>query len=139
MSGFKDELEDVFDQVKTDLEKVTGLTVILGGPMRLGVNLPQAIVNPLPSPMRRSHDASGIEAMITFEVVLVIQEAEPANWFDEIIDVMGDALDENPPGPDVERWGRRLLANDVSPAEIRFTSKLYYGGVIRFQARLLYE
>jgi hypothetical protein len=138
MSGFKDELEDVFDQVKTDLEKVNGLTVILGGPMRLGVNLPQAIVNPLPSPMRRSHDAGGIEAMLTFEVVLVIQEAEPANWFDEIIDVMGDALDKILQDSTLSGEVDDCWPTMFSPAAIRFTSKLYYGGVIRFQARLLY-
>jgi len=139
-STFKDDYGDIFTAVGSAISGGIsgGITVVLGGPLRLGVNLPKAIVNRLPTLIRKSHDAGGLEATVTFEVVVVVQESEPENWFGDIIDLLGDILDAVIADPTLGGAVDDCWPTMFSPAEIRFTSKMYYGGVIRFQARLLY-
>jgi hypothetical protein len=137
-SDLKTVLGDFFDDFAAEVGKVSGgVTVVLGGPMRLGVNMPQAIVNPLGSPIRKAYD-EGYELTVNVEVVLVVQEAEPEDWFADIIDLLCDIVDEVVDDPTISGSCGDCWPTFLSPAEIKFSSKSYYGGVVRFQARVLY-
>jgi len=77
--------------------------------------------------------------MIGFDVLLVIRSTVPSDWFKDIVSVMADVLDA--------LLGDRTLngaVKDVSPTrfepgEIKMMQKLYYGGVVRFEAMLHYK
>jgi len=137
--GYYTTFKAVFDRVKTDLEAKSSIKqVILGEQFKL-TKLPLAIINPTTTTIRSVILGSTLENMIGFDVLLVIRSTVPSDWFKDIVSVMADVLDA--------LLGDRTLngaVKDVSPTrfepgEIKMMQKLYYGGVVRFEAMLHYK
>ena len=128
----------VFDRVKTVLEGVTSIKqVVVGGQFKL-TNLPVAIVNPTETNIRQAVLGEMLENEISFDVVVVIRETEPSDWFNEIISVLGDVTDAILADRTLNGTVKDVIPTFFSPGEITFKQKLYYGGVVRFLAKLYY-
>lgn len=128
----------VFDQVKTVLGQVTSIKqVVVGGQFKL-TNLPVAIVNPTETNIRQAVLGEMLENEISFDVVVVIRETEPSDWFNEIISVLGDVTDAILADRTLNGTVKDVIPTFFSPGEITFKQKLYYGGVVRFIAKLYY-
>ena len=83
-----------------------------------------------------------LDVRVNFTVVLVIREYEPKNWFTDIIAVMADVVDAVLADRTLTGKVRDVTPTHFSPGEIKFTDikdKLFYGGIIRFEAVLHYE
>ena len=129
----------VFDRVKTVLEGVTSIKqVVVGGQFKL-TNLPVAIVNPTETNIRQAVLGEMLENEISFDVVVVIRETEPSDWFNEIISVLGDVTDAILADRTLNGTVKDVIPTFFSPGEITFKQKLYYGGVVRFTAKLFYS
>ena len=138
MIKYYDVYKAVFDQVKTDLEAVSSLkNVVLGERFRL-TEVPMAVVNPEPTEISQATFGSMLENKIGFSIILMIRETEPSNWFTDIITVMGDALDKILSDRTLNNTVRDIMPTVFGPGEIRTQNKLFYGGVLKFQAFMFF-
>lgn len=93
VTKFYDVYKAVFDRVKVDLEAQNSIKqVILGEQFKLA-KLPLAIINPTTTTIRSVILGSTLENMIGFDVLIVIRETEPKDWFKDIVSIMADVVD----------------------------------------------
>lgn len=138
MIKYYDAYKAVFDQVKTELEAVSSLkNVVLGEQFRL-TEMPMAVINPEPTEISQATFGSMLENKIGFSIILMIRETEPSNWFTDIVSIMGDVVDKIFSDRTLNGTTKDVLPTFFSPGEIRTQGKLYYGGVVRFEALLLF-
>jgi len=136
--GFYATYKAIFDRVKTDLEAKTNIKAVsLGEQFRL-TSLPLAIINPEEAPVEQETMGETLEVKVNFSVVLVVRETEPADWFTEIVTVLADAFDAIVADRTLGGAVKDTTPTLFSPGEIRMQSKLYYGGIVRFQSILEY-
>ncbi len=133
--GFYTQYNEVFTQVKTTLEtKKTIKKIFLGEQPNITV-LPTAIINPQPTIMKPGAVASRLEAEIKFNIVLIILEKEPANWFTETITVMSDTVDALMIDPTLAGKVRFVYPSNFTPyLEMKMNNRILYGGLISFSA-----
>lgn len=136
MTKYYDSYDAVFEAVKTDLEAVSSLkNVVLGEQFRI-TSLPMAVVNPEHTDIKQGTFGALLENRINFAVILMIRETEPSNWFTDILAPMGDVMDKVLSDRSLGGTVKDTTPTLFSPGEIRTQGKLYYGGVLRFQALL---
>ena len=145
--GFYADYKAVFDAVKAALAYVpaegetpaSGVeslkTVVLGEQFTYG-GLPKAIINAEPAPVEPLEMDDTLKVKVNFSVVLVILEFEPADWFEDIIDVMGDVVDAVLADRKLGGAAEDCVLTGFSPGEVKFKDKLYYGGDVRFRAEV---
>ena len=137
--GYYKTFKDVFDRVKVDLEAKSSIKqVILGEQFKLA-NLPLAIINPTTTTITKIILGSTLGNTIGFDVLIVIRETEPKNWFTDIVSVMGDVVDALLADRNLGGAVKNVTPTAFEPGEIHMMKKLYYGGVVRFEALLHYK
>ena len=137
--GFYATYKAIFDRVKADLEAKTNIKAVsLGEQFRL-TSLPLAIINPEQTVIEPETMGATLQCKVGFSVVLVIRETEPTNWFTDIVAVMADVFDAIVADSTLGGAVKDVYPTMFSPGEIRIQSKLYYGGVVRFQSSLEYS
>ena len=128
----------IFDRVKVDLEAKTSIKAVsLGEQFRL-TSLPLAIINPEETLIEQEAMGEALLCKINFSVILIIRETEPLDWFTEILTVLADAFDAIAADRTLNGTVKDTTPTLFSPGEIKMQSKLYYGGVVRFQSSLEY-
>ena len=136
--GYYETYKAVFDQVKSILEKVEELKqVFLGESLKL-TDLPVAIINPTETTVSQAEIGDLLENEVTFDVVVVIRETEPEDVFAELLKPLGKVCDAILANRTLNNTVKDVRPTLFSPGEIRFRNKLYYGGVVRFIAKLFY-
>jgi len=153
--GFYTEYKAVFDAVKAALVYVPAVpaegevpevpahgvasikTVVLGEQFSLGA-LPKAIINAEPASIGPAEMGDMLSVKVNFSVVLVILEYEPKDWFADVISVMGDVVDAVLADRTLGGKAQNCIPTGFAPGEIKFQDKLFYGGVVRFQAEVWY-
>jgi len=138
VTKYYDSYKAMFDQVKAFLQTLSSIkNVVLGENFKVG-DLPMAVINPEPTDISQAVFGSMLENKITFSVVLMIRETEPTNWFGDIVSIMGDVVDKILSDRTLNSTVKDVLPTFFSPGEIRTQNKLYFGGVVRFEALLLF-
>ncbi|MBA7476822.1 hypothetical protein ES707_12217 [subsurface metagenome] len=131
--------EGIYDAVKAAVETVSSLNQVVCGERFVLQETPCAIINPGEVAIDQQDAGPGLYCGISIEVVLIVRENEPDDWFDEVVEVLGDILDAV-----IADRGLGGLVLDIapvrfSPAEIRIQNRLYSGGVVTFMALAVYE
>ena len=136
---YKSFYNDVFQAVKADLVAAETLlaNVVLGEHFRM-TSLPMAIINPEHTDIKQATLGKFLENRINFAIIVIIRETEPDNWFDDIISPMGDVMDVILSDRTLGGHVTDTTPTFFSPGEIRTQGKLYYGGVLRFQALMYF-
>lgn len=138
MTKYYDSYKAVFDQVKTALQAITSIkTVVLGEKFQVQ-QLPMAIISPDPTDIEQAAFGNMLDNSIRISVVILIRETEPANWFTDIVSVMGDVVDKILSDRTLSNTVRDTIPTMFSPGEITTGGKLYYGGVVRFRALMFF-
>lgn len=133
MSWFE-KYNQIFQQIKAALENITEVkSVSLGGAFRIS-ELPLAVVIPRETRISQITLAQRLKCELLFDVIIFIRETEPEDWFTEIISVMGKVFDVFISDRTLNGLVLDLTPIIFSPGEITALNKLYYGGLIRFQA-----
>ena len=136
--GYYQTFNDVFSQVKTTLEAVDSLKqVVLGEQFRLS-NLPLAIINPTSSIFEQGEIGDTLKNTLEFDVLVLIREAEPENWFSDIVSPMSAIVDAVLSDRTLNNKVKDCIPTSFEPSAIRMANRMYYGGVIRFKAMLFY-
>jgi hypothetical protein len=139
VTKFYDAYKAVFDRVKADVEAKSNIRqVVLGEQFKLA-NLPLAIINPTTTTIRSVILGSTLENVIGFDVLVVIRETEPEDWFEDIVSVMADVVDALLVDRTLNGTVKDVAPTRFEPGEIKMMQKLYYGGVVRFEALLHYK
>ena len=112
-------------------------TVVLGEQFTLGA-LPKAIINAEGSPIDQATLGSMLSVKVNFTVVCVIRDYAPKDWFIDIIPVMADVVDAILADRTLKGTVMDVTPTAFYPGEIKFDDKLFFGGVVRFSAELLY-
>lgn len=138
MVKYSDSYKAVFDQVKTALQAVTTIkTVVLGEQFRVQ-DLPMAIISPDLTDIDQAAFGSMLDNNIRISVVILIRETEPANWFTDIVPIMGDVVDKILADRTLSNTVRDAIPTMFTPGEIRTQGKLYYGGCVRLRALMFF-
>ena len=150
MSKFYDSYKAVFEAVKSVLVYVPAQeetpakgvealkSVVLGEQFTYG-DLPKAVINAEPSPIAPGDMGSLLNVSLSFSVVLVIQEYEPSDWFEDVISVMGDVVDAVLADRKLTGKVKECYPVACAPGEIKFQDKLLFGGIVRFRTVLWFE
>lgn len=134
MTKYADIYTAVFNAMKTDLQALSSIkNVVLGEQFRI-TNLPMAVINPGPTPIKQATFGTLLENRISIEVIVMIRETEPANWFTDIIPPMGDVMDKVLSDRGLGGTVKDTTPTLFAPSEIRTEGKIYYGGILRFDA-----
>ena len=154
--GYYASYKAVFDAIKTALVYVAAVppvgevlgspaqgvesikTVILGERFTVG-GLPKAIISAEPSPIGQLTMGELTETKVRGSIVLVILEYEPKDWFTDIIAVMGDVVDAILEDRTLAGAAFDCCPTGFAPGEIKFKEKVFFGGVVRWEAVLHYE
>jgi hypothetical protein len=140
--GFYAVFKAVFDAVKAAVEAKSSIkTVVLGEQFTVGA-LPKAGINAEPSPIGQAAMGGLLETKVRGSVVMVIREYAPKDWFVDVISVMGDVVDAILADRTLGGVAFDCAPTGFAPGEIRFSEvedKLFYGGVVRFEAVVHYE
>jgi hypothetical protein len=137
--GYYSSFKAVFDAVKAAVEdKDSVKTVILGEGFSVG-NLPKAIINAESSPIGQATMGELTQTKVRGSIILIILEYEPKDWFKDIIAVMGDCVDAILDDRTLNGSVFDCIPTSFSPGEIKFKEKVYYGGIVRWEATLNYE
>ena len=129
----------LFDRVKTDLEAVSSIKRVVLGEQFKVTELPMATINPEPTDIALAALGTMLENHVTFSVIVMIRETEPSDWFADIISPMSDVMDAIIADPTLNGTVKDVNPIFFSPGEIRTQGKLYYGGVVRFSAIVLFS
>lgn len=132
--GFYASYKDVFDAVKAAVETKSSIKSVLLGEQFTYGQLPKAVINALPSPISQETLGELLEVKVNFSVILVINEYQPKDWFQDIIAVMADVVDAVLADRTLGGKVSDVIPTSFAPGEIKFESKLFYGGEIRFQS-----
>jgi hypothetical protein len=150
MSKFYDSYKAVFEAVKSVLVYVPAQgetpakgvealkSVVLGEQFTYG-DLPKAVINAEPSPIAPGEMGNLLDVSLSFSVILMIQEYEPSDWFEDIISVMGDVVDAILADRTLGGKLKDCFPVAFAPGEIKFQDKLLFGGVVRFKGVLWFE
>jgi hypothetical protein len=135
---FYNSYKALFDRVKVDLETVSSIKRVVLGEQFKVTELPMATINPEPTDIALGALGTMLENHVTFSVIVMIRETEPTDWFADILSPMGDVMDAIIADPTLNATVKDVNPIFFSPGEIRTQGKLYYGGVVRFEALLLF-
>lgn len=138
MMGFYAAYKAVFDAVKAAIEAKSSIKSVLLGEQFTYGQLPKAVVNALPSPISQGTLGELLEVKVGFSVILVINEYEPTDWFQDVIAVMAEVVDAVLADRSLGGKAADCVPVSFAPGEIKFENKLFYGGEIRFQATIYY-
>lgn len=137
--GYYDDYKAVFNAVKAAVETKDSIkTVILGERFSVG-GLPKAIINAEPAPIGQAAMGEFTETKIRGNIVLVILEYEPKDWFTDIIAVMGDCVDAILEDRSLGGAVFDCSPTGFAPGEIKFKENVFYGGVVRWEATMHHE
>lgn len=137
--GFKESYKNVLDKVKAAIESIPSLKRINIGEAARVSELPMAIVIPRETRIARTPLPHTLECRLTFDIIIVIRETEPESWLKNIIEPMGDVLEALLSDDTLSGAVKSLTPTLFSPGEITAQNKLYYGGLIRFEAAILHQ
>jgi len=138
MSSYYTTYKDIFDRVKVDVQAITDIKqVVTGEPFRLQ-DLPCAIINPEPARFEKAVVGPYFHNYVDFSAILIVRETEPENWFTDVINPLGQIVDRILADRTLNGKVKDVAPTFFSPGEIRFENRLYYGGVARFTAYLIY-
>jgi hypothetical protein len=138
VTKYYDSYKALFDRVKTDLEAVSSIKRVVLGEQFKVTELPMAIINTEPTDITLAALGTMLENHVTFSVIVMIRETEPSDWFADIISPMGDVMDVIIADSTLNGTVKDVNPVFFSPGEIRTEGKLYYGGVVRFEALLFF-
>ena len=136
--GFYTVYKDIFDAVKDAIETKSSIKSVLLGEQFTYEQLPKAVINALPSPITQATLGESLEVKVNFSVILVINEYQPKDWFQDIITIMADVVDAILADRTLGGKVADIIPSSFAPGEIKFENKLFYGGEIRFQGVIYY-
>ena len=136
--GYYESYKAVFDQVETVISGLTNISQVVTGRRFRVQSLPLAIINPRDTRIVQAEIGDLLQNEIEFDVILIVRETEPEDWFADVLDPLGDIVDAILNDRTLSGTVQDVIPTFFAPGEITFQNRLYYGGVARFSALMFY-
>ena len=142
MTGFLAPYVAVFNAVKAALQTKSSIKTVILGEQYTSGDLPKAIINAVGAPITQEVLGSILRVKANFEVILIIREYEPKDWFIDIIPVMSDVVDailanQTLGGLALDCVPTGFFPGEVS--EVKFPDKILFGGKVIGYAEYFYH
>ncbi|MEM2177033.1 MAG: hypothetical protein QXN34_06875 [Archaeoglobaceae archaeon] len=129
--SFKEVYESIFQAIKNILLNISSIKAVNIGEMLKLTDLPLAVVIPRDMRFEKAGFSRMLQCTLNIDIIIMIRETEPENWFADIIVPMSDVLEALLVNDALNSIVKSLMPTFFSPGEITARNKLYYGGLIR--------
>ena len=136
--GYYESYKAVIDQIEAVISGLANISQIVTGRRFRVQSLPLAIINPRETRISQAEIGDMLQNEIEFDVILIVRETEPTDWFAEVLDPLGDVVDAILADRTLNGTIKDVIPTLFSPGEVTFQNRLYYGGLARFSALMFY-
>jgi hypothetical protein len=114
-------------------------TVFVGENFALTPDTPVILIDASSSPITSLEMGSTLNVTVQMNLLVLVRESAPADWFDGIIDVMGDVVDAILANRTLSGAVQDIYPTNFAPGSISYRSKTFYGGQVTLEAVLYFE
>jgi hypothetical protein len=114
-------------------------TVFVGENFALTPDTPVILVDASTSSVKPLEMGSALEVTVRLNLLVLVRESAPADWFDGVIDVMGDVVDAILADRTLSGAVQDIYPTNFSPGSISYRSKTFYGGQVTLEAVMYFE
>ena len=114
-------------------------TVFVGENFALTPDTPVILIDASSSPIAPLEMGSLLEVTVRMNLLVLVRESAPADWFDGIIDVMGDVVDAILADRTLSGSVKDIYPTNFSPGSISYRGKTFYGGQVTLEGVMYFE
>jgi len=114
-------------------------TVFVGENFALTPDTPVILVDASTSPITPLGMSSALKVNVGVNLLVLVRESAPSDWFDDIIDVMGDVVDAILLDRTLNGAVKDLYPTSFSPGSITYRGKIFYGGQVTLEGVMFFK
>ena len=114
-------------------------TVFVGENFALTPNTPVILVDAASSSVEPLEMGAALQVTLRLNLLVLVRESAPADWFDGIIDVMGDVVDAILADRTLSGAVQDIYPTNFSPGSISYRGKTFYGGQVTLEGVMYFE
>ena len=114
-------------------------TVFVGENFALTPDTPVILVDAASSSVVPLEMGSALDVTVRVNLLVLVRESAPADWFDGIIDVMGDVVDAILADRTLSGAVKDIYPTNFSPGSISYRGKTFYGGQVTLEGVVYFE
>lgn len=114
-------------------------TVFIGENFALTPDIPVILIDASSSPIVPLEMGSALDVTVRMNLLVLVRESAPADWFDGIIDVMGDVVDAILADRTLCGAVKDIYPTNFSPGSISYRGKTFYGGQVTLEGVMYFE
>jgi hypothetical protein len=142
-NSFYTAYKGVFSAVKAVLDYVpasgVAKTVFVGENFALTPDTPVILIDASSSPIVPLEMGSALDVTVRINLLVLVRESAPADWFNGIIDVMGDVVDAILADRTLSGAVKDIYPTNFSPGSIAYRGKTFYGGRVTLEGVMYFE
>ena len=114
-------------------------TVFVGENFALTPDTPVVLIDASSSSVKPMEMGAGLEVTVRMNLLVLVRESAPEDWFDGVIDVMGKVVDAVLADRTLSGAVQDIYPTNFAPGSISYRSKTFYGGQVTLEAVLYFE
>src|SRR5665647_560459 len=114
-------------------------TVFVGENFALTPDTPVILIDASSSSVVPLEMGSMLDVTVRVNLLVLVRESAPADWFDGIIDVMGDVVDAILADRTLSGAVKDIYPTNFSPGSISYRGKTFYGGQVTLEGVMYFE
>ena len=114
-------------------------TVFVGENFALTPDAPVILIDAASSSIVSLEMGSALNVAVRVNLLVLVRESAPADWFDGIIAVMGEVVDALLADRKLSGAVKDIYPTDFSPGSISYRGKMFYGGQVTLEGVLYFE
>ncbi|MDT8781099.1 MAG: hypothetical protein IAX22_00435 [Candidatus Bathyarchaeota archaeon] len=114
-------------------------TVFVGENFALTPDTPVILVDASSSPIAPLAMGSTLKVTVRVNLLVLVRESAPSDWFDGIIDVMGDVVDAILADRTLNGAVKDIYPTSFSPGSISYRGKTFYGGQVTLEGVIYFK
>jgi hypothetical protein len=113
--------------------------VFIGENFALTPGTPVILIDASSSPIVPLEMGSALDVTVRMNLLVLVRESAPADWFDGIITIMGDVVDAILADRTLGGAVQDIYPTSFSPGSISYRGKTFYGGQVTLESVMYFE
>jgi hypothetical protein len=114
-------------------------TVFVGENFALTPETPVILIDASSSSVVPLEMGSALDVTVRVNLLVLVRESAPADWFDGIIDLMGEVVDAILADRTLNGAVQDIYPTNFSPGSISYRGKTFYGGQVTLEGVMYFE
>ncbi len=114
-------------------------TAFVGENFALTPDTPVILIDASSSPIAPLEMGSALDVTVRMNLLVLVRESAPADWFDGIIDLMGEVVDALLADRTLSGAVKDIYPTNFSPGSISYRGKTFYGGQVTLEGVIYFE